>query len=131
MPTKIMLKFFFRPAHTFDVLLNLGIQSLSNNMSTDKIIIKDITPISTVHQFTDILSQMAVEFVPDTDPLTHFAPKIEMMERFALGIYQWCIVDFATQQLLAVGGQVEEMTGKKPGYWLGTTADKYVTELAP
>ena len=80
--------------------------------SESKAIVKIIEPLPTLEDFSKGLASLATTGKTATDLLAHFSPKINMMERFALGLYQWCIVDFATQQLLYVGGMSEEMTGK-------------------
>lgn len=98
--------------------------------SESKAIVKIIEPLPTLEDFSKSLASLATTGKTATDLLAHFSPKIDMMEKFALGLYQWCIVDFATQQLLYVGGMSEEMTGKPLSYWACASPEKYVTELA-
>jgi len=92
--------------------------------------IKEIEPISSFHEFGTKLQAIAPPLASDDNPITFFAPQIQQMEKFALGPYQWCIVDFADQKLLEIGGMIEEFTGKPYAYWLGKPADEYVNELA-
>jgi DNA-binding CsgD family transcriptional regulator len=98
--------------------------------SDSKAIVKIIEPLPSLEDFSNGLASLATTGKTATDLPGYFAEKIQMMERFALGLYQWCIVDFATQQLLHVGGMSEEMTGKPLSYWAGASPEKYVTELA-
>jgi DNA-binding CsgD family transcriptional regulator len=93
-------------------------------------IIKTIEPLTSIDAFVQGLTRLAPKQDHTVDPVEFFSLKIKMMERFALGPYQWCIVDFATQQLVEVGGMIEEMTGKPYDYWVGATPQKYVSELA-
>ena len=96
----------------------------------NKAIIKAIEPLKSIDAFVEGVTKLAPRHDPNTDPIRYFSPKIKLMERFALGQFQWCIVDFATQQLIEIGGMIEEMTGKPYEYWIGATPEKYVTELA-
>jgi hypothetical protein len=99
-------------------------------MPENKAIIKSIEPLKSLDEFVDGLTRLAPLVIHQTDPVEYFSPKIDLMERFALGKYQWCIVDFATQQLIEIGGMIEELTGKPYEYWIGSTPERYVTELA-
>lgn len=92
--------------------------------------IKKIRPIASFDEFGDKLARMATPVLDETDPLIYFSDKIEVMENFALGIYQWAIVDFANQYLYEIGGMLEEMTGQSYEYWKGASPEKYVSELA-
>lgn len=92
--------------------------------------IKEIPPISSFQEFGDRLASLAPALNEETDPIAFFAPQIRQMEKFALGPFQWCIVDFADQKLLEIGGMIAEFTGKPYDYWLGKPADQYVVELA-
>jgi len=91
---------------------------------------KDIAPISSFEEFGVRLASMAPALDEETDPVAYFAPQIGQMEKFALGPFQWCIVDFANQKLFEIGGMIEEFTGKPYAYWVGQPAEKYVAELA-
>lgn len=90
-----------------------------------------IEPILTLDRFGSTLAKMAPDLRKETDPLAYFTPTINHMENFALGIYQWCIVDFANQKLFEIGGMLEAMTGKPYEYWIGCSSEKYLNELAP
>lgn len=92
--------------------------------------INDLSPIDNYDEFGNLLSNKATSIVESCDIRSYFEPKIEAMKAFSLGIYQWCIVDFADQKLFEIGGMMEEMTGKPYAYWKGLSADKYVEELA-
>jgi len=91
---------------------------------------KDIAPISSFEEFGVRLASMAPALDEETDPVAYFAPQIGQMEKFALGPFQWCIVDFANQKLFEIGGMIDEFTGKPYAYWVGQPAEKYVAELA-
>lgn len=92
--------------------------------------IKEIQPISSFQEFGSKLASIAPELKENSDPIAYFFPQIQQMEKFALGPFQWCIVDFADQKLLEIGGMIDEFTGKPYEYWLGMPADQYVVELA-
>ncbi len=92
--------------------------------------IDDLSPIENYDEFGNLLAKKATPLVENCDIVSYFAPKIEAMKSFSLGIYQWCIVDFADQKLFEIGGMIEEMTGKPYEYWKGLPAERYVQELA-
>lgn len=92
--------------------------------------IDNLSPIESYDEFGNLLSSNATSSLEKEDILAYFDPIIEAMKSFSLGIYQWCIVDFADQKLFEIGGMMEEMTGKPYDYWKGLPADKYVAELA-
>lgn len=99
-------------------------------MGTEKLVIKDIEILPTLRHFSERLAELAPDTEGDLDPVQYFKPRIDLMDRFSLGTYQWCIVDFSTQRLLAVGGMIEQITGKPARYWLGATPETYLTELS-
>lgn len=92
--------------------------------------IDDLSPIENYDEFGNLLSSKATSEIAPCNISQYFAPKIEAMKAFSLGIYQWCIVDFADQRLFEIGGMMEEMTGKPYSYWKGLSAEEYVSELA-
>ena len=92
--------------------------------------IDHLSPIDNYDEFGNLLSAKATSHLEEVDIRQYFQPKIEAMKAFSLGIYQWCIVDFADQKLFEIGGMMEEMTGKPYAYWKGLAANKYVEELA-
>lgn len=104
--------------------------SIINMMPKETVQVKEIAPISSFEEFGVRLASMAPALDEETDPIAYFAPQISQMEKFALGPFQWCIVDFANQKLLEIGGMIEEFTGKPYAYWVGAPADEYVVELA-
>lgn len=91
--------------------------------------IDGISPINSLDEFGNILSNKATPLLEKCDIRKYFEPKIEAMKSFSLGMYQWCIVDFADQRLLEVGGMLEEMTGKPAEYWKGMSPERYVEEV--
>lgn len=92
--------------------------------------IDNLLPIDNYDEFGNLLSTKATRLIEKCDIQKYFESKIEAMKAFSLGIYQWCIVDFADQKLFEIGGMIEEITGKPYTYWKGLSAEQYVSELA-
>lgn len=98
-------------------------------MSSKVTYLDQLAPIESYDEFGNKLGLKATSLLKEDDIKLYFNDKIEAMKSFSLGIYQWCIVDFADQKLFEAGGMSEEMTDKPHSYWKGLSADKYIEEL--